>query len=229
MPKSIFIPFRLEFNNSDRDDTTKQAQVILDKIDELLNIGYTQVGITYSANAKQSQDIRTCYERGRNITGTSGSNQAAVVQEVERLLQTTYQRLLGKFRIIPICTMTYSGTFNNSDLQTDLIGAKSFLEKEGHVLLGWQNQYTGDNYAIGGGVNRSLPINQKVTPSQEKEIQDTLKDLARIYPTSIGLSRVPAKRDVVHPDTREQEIGPSSSLLGKEEKRPKCPCGCTTM
>ena len=49
------------------------------------------------------------------------------------------------------------------------------LLDQGWHILGWKNQTTGDDYAVGGGIVQKMP------PGIQSEIQTTLHRLAREY------------------------------------------------
>jgi hypothetical protein len=167
-----FIDFYQPFGGgiSDRD----QALAIVSRARALLAESAPGVGITYSANYPQTVAIRDAYARGSGLTRIGGANQAAVMMELESLLEGPYADLRGKVRIVPITTLAFPGPPGPDRYEvvtTDLIHLEDLL-REGWAILGWQNQLTKGTdapYAIGGGVAGPLPISLKFL------IQVTLK------------------------------------------------------
>ncbi|NDH08309.1 MAG: hypothetical protein EBY16_01595 [Gammaproteobacteria bacterium] len=153
-----------------------------------------KIGITYSANQYQTQTILQRYHSGAWKTGTNGSNQAAVIQEIERLLgQPRWQELQNVFRIVPFTTMKYvnKGVLDNSGqiraadddaVTTCLQNAEQFMA-EGNLLLGWTHQDSPEKVAIGGGVAADVqPLAQK------ERIDAWLEKMQETY----GCDRTPA-------------------------------------
>lgn len=73
---------------------------------------------------------------------------------LEQLLSETYKESQYKFRIAAITTMSCSGFHGKTHLQIikeDISYIKSLIEN-GWCVLGWKNQITSPNYAIGGGI-----------------------------------------------------------------------------
>lgn len=170
--KGTFINFELNYKKLNNQE---QAKAILDKTKELVANNTKGVAITYSANYGQTRDIERVYLSGGWNTQTGGANQAAVIQDMENLLASTYQHLQGKIHIVPISTMNAYSTPAipwNDDVHmgiviTDLDRIQNYL-KDGWSVLGWQNQDTVSNpvhpYAVGGGVASTFPkaISDKV-------------------------------------------------------------------
>ena len=175
--KGKFIDFCLPYSQDGNHISAKsQAEKILQEADTLLKKGSFGVAIIYSANYDQTKTIRKTYTEGKYKTGTSGANQANVMTEMEKLLDTpNYQHLQGKIRIAPITTMTnlnFDGKDHITVVKDDLAQIKQMLEN-GWDILGWQNQTT-KKYAVGGGIaNLSHDISDK--------IQSTLLSLSSQY------------------------------------------------
>ncbi|KTC65233.1 hypothetical protein Lade_1416 [Legionella adelaidensis] len=159
--KGGLIPFQVDFEKQGAPLSTRaQAITILDEVARLHAMGAKKVGITYSANQAQSENILQVYNQGGWKTGTTGSNQAAVIEEIEKLLtERKYMHLQDVYRTVPITTMKYA---DPEAVQQSLQQATQFIE-DGGVLLGWRNQLTPkDQLAIGGGVAKSVqPLAQK--------------------------------------------------------------------
>ncbi len=182
----MLIPIVLNFSKLSHHE---QAKAILAEVSRLHQIGYSKVGITYSANYAQSENIHHCYQTKKWITGTSGANQAEVISEIEGLLQTKeYQKFQGIFHILPITTMllTHEPSQSHKVGLPDEIVKKdqdfilNFI-KEGGVVLGWQNQLSTEEkpFAVGGGIARMLPDNMKLSESQTLEIQQFLNGIQK--------------------------------------------------
>ena len=175
--KGKFIDFYLPYSQDGKNISAKsQAEKILQEAATLLKKASFGVAIIYSANYDQTKTIRKTYTEGKYKTGTSGSNQANVMTEMEKLLDTpNYQHLQSKIRIAPITTMTYSdydGKDHITVVKDDLAQIEQMLEN-GWDILGWQNQTT-KKYAVGGGIaNLSHDISDK--------IQSTLLSLSSQY------------------------------------------------
>ncbi len=179
--KGKFIDFYLPYSQDGNNISAKsQAEKILQEADTLLKKGSFGVAIIYSANYDQTKTIRKTYTEGKYKTGTSGANQANVMTDMEKLLDTpNYQHLQGKIRIAPITTMTntnYDGKDHITVVKDDLAQIQQMLEN-GWDILGWQNKTPIKNkhkYAVGGGIaNLSYDISH--------EIQSTLLSLASQY------------------------------------------------
>ncbi|WP_228019646.1 DUF2281 domain-containing protein [Sphaerospermopsis sp. LEGE 08334] len=178
--KGKFIDFYLPYSQDGNHISAKsQAEKILQEADTLLKKGSFGVAIIYSANYDQTKTIRKTYAEGGYKTGTSGANQANVMTEMEKLLDTNYQHLQGKIRIAPITTMTFldfDGKDHITVVKDDLAQIQQMLEN-GWDILGWQNQTTiksKNKYAVGGGV-------AKLSDDISNEIQSTLLSLASQY------------------------------------------------
>jgi hypothetical protein len=177
--KGKFIPLLIPFQtNKQLVPAAEQALQILKAVDQLTKENSCKyAGITYSSNYDQTKTIRLCYLNNKSITGINGANQAAVIHEIEKLLSENFLPLQGKFRVVPVTTMTYT---NYDDLtleaviENDLKEMKNLLD-EGYCIFGWMNQNTAPEYAIGGGI-ASLPDNL------QKKIQETLKHYSEKYP-----------------------------------------------
>ena len=154
----IFYPFKVPFEkkNGTSVSTYDQAVKILDEVAKLHAKGYKQVGITYSANQDQTAAIAKAYGKNQwNTNATAGgANQAVVMLQVEELLKTKkYKHLQQVFRIVPITTMRPNTSATNEEVRDSLTAADNFMNGEGNVLLGWQNQKTQTGkLAIGDGV-----------------------------------------------------------------------------
>ena len=179
--KGKFIDFYLPYSQDGNHISAKsQAEKILQEADTLLKKGSFGVAIIYSANYDQTKTIRKTYTEGKYKTGTSGANQANVMTEMEKLLDTpNYQHLQSKIRIAPITTLThsdYDGKDHITVVKDDLGQIQEMLEN-GWDILGWQNQTTiksKNKYAVGGGV---ATLSQDISD----EIQSTLLSLASQY------------------------------------------------
>lgn len=159
---NFYLPFR---DNGQTISAKSQALKILQTSIELLKKGAKGVAITYSANYGQTREIQRCYFSGTWITAISGANQAAVMSEMEQLLNSSHEKLQGGVQVLPITTMNaYEDPIEpwNADVllgivMTDLDRVKAYLES-GWTVLGWQNQNTHHNpshpYAVGGGVSQ---------------------------------------------------------------------------
>lgn len=176
--KGKFIPLLIPFqNNKQHVPAEEQALKILKTVDQLTRGNSCKyAGITYSSNYDQTKTIRLCYLNNKSITGINGANQAAVIHEIEKLLSKKFVHLQGKFRVIPITTMTYT---NYDDLTLEAVIKNDLKEMEklldeGYCIFGWMNQNTAPQYAIGGGI-ASLPENM------QKLVQKTLKHYSETY------------------------------------------------
>ena len=176
-----FIDFYLPYKNQDGKYITNQdqAQEILQRTQILIKNGSRGIGIIYSANYSQTITIRNTYKHGKYKTGIGGSNQAAVIHQMESLLDNRqFQSLQGKIQIAPITTMTYSdyGGKTHIEVVIDDLNQIEEMLKDGWDILGWQNQTTINNneYAIGGGVTQ-------LTKEIKQKIQDTLHNFACKY------------------------------------------------
>lgn len=181
-----FINFLLTYKGRTPDD---QAILILQKAQALIDSGSKGVLITYSANYGQTQKINNTYENGQFDTGTNGANQAAVIAHMETLLRDkpAYSSLQLKMRIAPITTMTYSGYGDKTHKQIveeDLAHIKNQLNN-GWDVLGWINEGSNPEYAVGGGVASSSdpdnPGQIRFPKTLQKIVQATLNKYAAEY------------------------------------------------
>lgn len=164
-----------------------QAQKIIDEVQLQISKGEKGVAITYSANYGQTLEIAKVYAEGGWKTETNGSNQAAVISSMEELLETQYCDLQGKLRIAPITTMTYTGFGDKSHAQIvdeDLENIETLLEN-GWILLGWINQDSNPEFAIGGGVAETM-INSEGKPMYSaklaSKVQQKLLEFEQNFP-----------------------------------------------
>ena len=131
-------------------DDKQQARIILDEVRRLHDNGkgYNKVGITYSANHKQTDRLRkwNADKNPSRLWNVSGTGQAAVIAEINQLLQGDYKELQSVFRVLPITTMNEgcSGTFYQTRIGDDLADINNFL-RAGGAVLGWQNQNSNDS------------------------------------------------------------------------------------
>ena len=179
-----FIKFLLTYREK---KSGEQATAILDRAKASLSEGAAGVAITYSANYGQTLNIRKTYSEGHWQTGTSGANQAAVMTAMERLMGTTYANLQTQMRIAPITTMTYSDYGGKTHLEVvneDLDRIKTLLDN-GWDVLGWINESSNPNYAVGGGVASSPDPNNpseiRFPPILQAIVQQRLSQYAEQY------------------------------------------------
>ncbi|KTC96440.1 DUF1768 domain-containing protein [Legionella erythra] len=171
-------PFEVNFKekNGTAISAEAQAKTILNEVSRIhKEKGAKVVGITYSANQAQTEEILKTYANGGWKTNTQGSNQAAVIQKIEELLATDeYKHLQNVYRTVPITTMKYqngqAAPADNSSVEESLRKASEFMSNGG-VLLGWKNQTTPQGLAIGGGIS-----DQVQTPVQKKMINDWIQN-----------------------------------------------------
>lgn len=173
------IDFYLPYQNQNGESVSSydQAVAILEEAKKWIAKGYKGVAITYSANYDQTTAIHRTYKSGHWNTKTSGANQAEVMREMESLLGNVYSALQHHVLIAPITTMTYSNFGGNSHkdvVESDLKHIKSLLENE-WIVLGWQNQHSRPDYAVGGGI-ATLPA------EINNLIQSTLAQYAKNFP-----------------------------------------------
>src|SRR3990167_8496318 len=91
--KGYFIPIRVNYKSKTAEE---QAEEILRIVSTCYYETGRQVGITYSADAPQTNRIGETYKQVNGWkTGIKGSNQAAVMQAIERLLESEYTELQG--------------------------------------------------------------------------------------------------------------------------------------
>ena len=187
MSTGQFLNFPLPFKDASGQyiSADTQSNHILTKANQLVKKGAFGVAITYSANYGQTRDIVAAYQAGKPTVSIGGSNQAAVMTEMEAHLNTTFTQLLGKMRVAPITTMNayvnpllpWNDSVLEGIIKDDLNRIEDWI-KAGWVVLGWQNQDTVNDpthpYAVGGGIAH-------LTPAQNKLIQDTLIGFAKQY------------------------------------------------
>lgn len=184
--QGIFVPTMITYGDK---TSIQQAHEIVAIVRKFKEQGYTQVGITYSANYDQTRKIKATYRKGDWCTDTLGSNQAQVIQIVENLLKTSaYQDLQQVFRILPITTCEHAGgvgAVQQTWLQADLDDIQHFVSRPQHVVLGWQNENTGtSSYAVGGSISKNLHttfVPGEPTKTQHQYVQERLKQLEKQY------------------------------------------------
>lgn len=174
-----FIDFYLEYDKFPPGNSKEQATTIIEEANKRIKAGCPGVAITYSANYGQAKKINQTYDSGDWNTGTSGSNQADVMREMELLLSNDASTLQGKLQIAPITTLSYEhdgfGTFTHEEVvRNDLKHIKHLLD-ENWDILGWINQSSNPRYAVGGGVVAALPKHI------DDLIQNTLSQFAANY------------------------------------------------
>jgi len=225
-----FVPTRIAYKGK---LTREQAKEILERVAYYhFQLGYAKVGITYSANHDQTEKIRKTYEEGGWDTGTDGTNQAAVMREVENLLATKdYKDLQGVFAILPITTCAHSGPTGKTTgswLKQDIDYINEFMDAKGGVVLGWQNEYTPVNsYAVGRGDIIGWDDKHCITPEQHQYVIDNLNKLEATYrlkdkqpsyeeanPKSAQSTKKPTPIE-----TKETKKTASPSLLSPETKK----------
>ena len=149
----LFVDFNMN-HGAGMPDAVLQAKTILDNVLELHGKGYGKVGITCSANDIEAAEI---HKAGGSIAARAGSafagatNQGLVMHAVMNLLENDrrYQSLATVFEIIPITAKPATADV----IATDLQYARQFLEAKTDggpsVVLGWQNQHSKNDYAVG--------------------------------------------------------------------------------
>ena len=175
-----FIKFLLPYKDDKGNylSSGAQAHSVIEEAKKRINAGAKGVAITYSANYGQTLAIHKTYKAGDWNTHTGGANQAGVITAMEKLMGTTETSLQGKLQIAPITTMTYEpngyGDYTHKEvIEADLKYIKTLLE-QGWDVLGWVNQDTNPDYAVGGGVARSLDQHNK--PYFPKELSDLTQE-----------------------------------------------------
>lgn len=223
MASGYFHPFNIPYGSHKPNDAHWQAIQILDNVRALHDNGkgYHQVGLTYSANQGQTEKIKKVYGQHQWNTETTGSNQAEVITQIEKLLAADYKDLQTVFRIIPITTIPTHSAATDADkaklIEIDLADTKKFLEA-GNAVMGWQNQDSHPNkpYAIGGGITQLSADNNHL-------VQTTLSGYASAYANKKASSVQP---DPSAPKT-ESSIGPDKSApkaesnIGPDKGEPK--------
>ena len=179
-----FIKFFLTYGGKTSDT---QARAILDRAKSSIAEGAEGVAIIYSANHAQTLNIDKTYSEGNWYTGTSGANQAAVMMAMEDLMSGSYTDLQNAMKIAPITTMTYSDYGGKTHLEVvnaDLDRVKTYLNN-GWDVLGWINESSKPNYAVGGGVASSRDPNNpgeiRFPPSLQSIVQQRLSQYAEQY------------------------------------------------
>ncbi len=172
-----FIDYYLPFIEQGKPLTAQeQATQILTKATKCIESGCTGVAITYSANYDQSIRINETYQNGQWQTHTNGANQAQVIFQMEELQENQFRNLQSKMRIAPITTLTYStfgGKSHKQVVNDDLENIKRLLDHN-WTVLGWINQISAPDYAVGGGIVQ-LPA------ELSSMIQKTLKEFSQRY------------------------------------------------
>ena len=140
-----------------------QAKVIIEKMRQILKENPTLKGcaIIYSANFDQLKQAVQTYKQNGSITGIRGMNQAGVINALEEKIQNEDKDLLGKMNVIPIPTCLKPGGEHEvtDDMTKFSLQNTACYLGSGWAVLGWKNQSSGDQYAIGGGVCK-LPQSQ---------------------------------------------------------------------
>lgn len=170
-----FIDF---FQDYSRRNDAAQARDMLDRAAAAVSAGGKGAAIVYSANYHQTLAIRAAYDAGDWATGIAGANQAAVMMALEALLgDFEHEHLRGHMRIAPITTMSYPTAREPDHLavvREDLGRIRDLLD-EGWDVLGWMNQDSKPDYAVGGGVAGPMPAPIRT------EIQGTLRGFRERY------------------------------------------------
>ena len=150
-------------------NNSAQAERILAIIQQLRDkFPALKVGITYSANSDQTEEIRFTYQDNGWRTGTNGANQAAVMRQVEQYLESErYESFRKIFRIMPITTINNDRSRDHLELVREDLDCIEKFVREGNLLLIWCNQTTGWNPAIGGGVQSNFPHYTEVCKALE--------------------------------------------------------------
>ena len=183
--KNKFERLKIEFvMKGGIEDEKRQATEIYKKVMKDKD-KYKYIGLTYSANGEQSYNIRRMQgENFEKISGfniISGSNQAAVITQLQKLVRDNGVGELfdRKFRIIPFSTMSYNDAedtvkelklpvngntdknllkIKESEIQNCINYLNTFFKIEKVILLAWVNQDTpAGKYAIGGGISKTKP------------------------------------------------------------------------
>ncbi len=191
-PQGVFVPFLLPYNTRDGREISahQQAEQILNHA-LLLHERYPdrKIGITYSANAAQTKDLRNLYYgehetlQWKTDTFAGGTNQAAVMAKVINLLGTEkYSELQSVFQILPVTTCARAGGLGpvpEKELDQDLEDIEKFTAN--NVLMGWQNQISVPHYAIGGGVTKlTTNVRAEDKPITEMQLQTVQAHLASL-------------------------------------------------
>ena len=183
--KGRFVDFYLGYSGK---TATQQAEAILDEAQGRIDLGANGVMITYSANYEQTQEIGRVYAEGGWDTGTSGSGQASVIRAMEGLLGSGRSELQQTMRIAPITTMTYQsyGDRTHAEIVTEDIERIRRQLDDGWDVLGWINEDSKPDYAVGGGVASSedpdKPGEIRFPKPLQEQVQQALRQLAQDYP-----------------------------------------------
>ena len=182
-----FVKFLLPYKDDKGHNLSSdsQANSVIEEAKKRIKAGANGVAITYSANYGQTLKIHKTYNAGNWNTHTGGANQAGVITAMENFMGTTETALQGKLQIAPITTMSYEsngyGDYTHKEvIETDLKHIKNLLD-QGWDVLGWVNQDTDPEYAVGGGVAKSL--DQYGKPYFPKELSDLVQETLKKYAT----------------------------------------------
>lgn len=178
--KGVFVRFRLDFEQDKVEvPADGQALQILDRMNAPSFRSHPGCLITYSANENQTEAIAQTYAKGGWQTGTNGMNQAEVMAAMETLLGTPgWAHLQQRARIAPLTTIPTTSKDESAwkaRIRQDLDLIENQL-KDGWVVLGWINQKSDPEFAVGGGVAGALPA------EMHRLIQDRLSAMAKDYP-----------------------------------------------
>ena len=145
-------------------DSDQQAQKIVNFVNCLMGKKYKHIGLTYSANQDQTNEVFSDYKYNKSLTDNkfendqeknissqilNGSNQANVLTYLNKKITNSgsYSDFKKAFRVIPFTTMRYvSNVKYDLDVtspgnNTECIeAAKNFLKLEDSIILGWCNQ-----------------------------------------------------------------------------------------
>lgn len=173
--RGVFLDFYVPHEGIKKND---QARRILSMVEKCVEQGFTKVGIIYSASQQQTKDIRATYESDEWYTKTKGSHQAAVMAEVERLLQTSqYKHLQNVFRILPITTCQHedeTGEARSEWITENFFYIESFLTEKDNLVLGWYNTQPVSGQPVQYAINSNV-----LTPEQSNQIQEQLQKLSQ--------------------------------------------------
>ncbi|WP_299684659.1 hypothetical protein [uncultured Dokdonia sp.] len=177
----FLLPYKDDHGNMISSDS--QAFSVIEEAKKRIKAGAKGVAITYSANYGQTLEIHKTYNAGDWNTHTAGANQAGVMTAMENFMGTTETALQGTLQIAPITTMSYEsngyGDYTHKEVvEADLKHIKSLLD-QGWDVLGWVNQDTDPEYAVGGGVAKSL--DQYGKPYFPKELSDLVQQTFKKY------------------------------------------------
>lgn len=140
----------------------QQADQIIAKFREEIANG-KKVAITYSANNDQANDIYRGYSGAPYAI--QGGGQAKVMQLVAQQIQAD-PVLKANAHILPVATSMHmggDGQVNKAIMDRDLGNIAQHLGN-GYTVLGYQNEDSGNGYAVGGMNSRQV---WDVTPNKE--------------------------------------------------------------